>query len=153
MEENERVSRVQLMKLLVACLYFAQSYRSGLRIRVNTLDVALKTARKRGAFPPWGKKNLHFANGRLRTVCIELEELLNLAFDCGCIEYDPPFCFMRIATGPRVALQFLREIGVGKKKARRWGRFIREALEELEKEQREIQSKFHKTASRLILLS
>lgn len=135
MEEGERVSKVRLMKLLVVCLYFAQSYGEGLRIRVNrnALDAALKTARKRGAFPPWGKRNLHFAEGRLGIVCVELKELLNIAYDCSCIKYDQSFCFVKVATSLRVALQFLRDIGIGKNKAKKWGRFIREALEKEER--------------------
>ncbi len=131
MEKSERINRVKLMELLVICLYFAQSYgkESRIRVNINALDIALKSARRRGAFPPWGKKNLHFANGRSGIICIELEELLRIAYDCGCIEYDQTCCFARVIISQKVALQFLKEIGIGKKKARKWGRFIREELE------------------------
>ena len=127
MVENERATKLQMAKLLVCCLFFTGMTR--IPTNKNLLDGAIKSARRRGAFPPWGKRGLHFADGRTGTVCVELDELLQLASSCGFLEYDSSYCLTKVVVSRWVILKLLREeLGVGKKKARKWGRFIREGF-------------------------
>ncbi len=131
MEENNRVSKLELAELLICCFFFAGKEPDGwFRVDENTLGAALKSARKRGAFPPWGKKNLHFASGRAGIVCIELAELLNLAAECLLLEFDSSFRRAKVTISRRIFQGFLADLEIGEKKARRWGRFIKEGLEE-----------------------
>lgn len=130
MAKNGIVANLQMVKLLAGCLFFAREAKSGwIPVNGHILDAAIKSAREKGAFPPWGKKGLHFANGRTGLVCIELEELLDLMCQYCLLEYDSTFCRARFLVSERVIRSLLKEIGVDGWKARKWGRFIREGLE------------------------
>ena len=95
------------------------------------LDRALEIAVEREAFPSWVRDRLNFADSRVGLQCVELPELLDWAQRAQITTApNPSYHSTQVQIGREAALQMLSDLNVAEEDAIRWGRLLREAVDE-----------------------
>ena len=95
------------------------------------LDRALKIAVEREAFPVWFREQLHFVDSRVGLQCVELPDLLDWAQRAQITTApNPSYQSTQVQISRRAALQMLSDLDVAEEDAVKWGRLLREAVDE-----------------------
>lgn len=95
------------------------------------LDRALKTTVERGAFPSWVRDELHFVDSRVGLQCVELPELLDWAQRAQITTApNPSYRSTQVQISRKAALLMLSDLHVAEEDAVKWGRLLREAVDE-----------------------
>ena len=122
-----------LTELLYSCWIISggtSEAKQSLPTSRGLLDVALKTAIDKGAFPDWARKQLHFVNGRMGLVCPELPVIQRLATSLKITsEPNPSYVKTDVVVGETVALRSLAFLGISEEDAKGWGKCLRDAVE------------------------
>ncbi len=95
------------------------------------LDRALEIAVEREAFPSWVRDRLNFADSRVGLQCVELPELLDWAQRAQITTApNPSYHSTQVQISREAALQMLSDLNIAEEDAIRWGRLLREAVNE-----------------------
>lgn len=98
------------------------------------LDLALRDAVKNGAFSGSYGGALHFVESRMGLQCLELESILEEAQQSGLASVpNPSYKKAVVEATPRVARWILARMDVSEEEARRWGKILRDSVEDAKK--------------------
>ena len=94
------------------------------------LDRAIRTAMKRGAFPPWVHEELNFVDSRIGLQCVELPSLLNWAQRAQLTTApNPTYQSTQVQISRVAARKILSDLDVSEDDASEWGAILRQAVD------------------------
>jgi hypothetical protein len=95
----------------------------------GVLDYALRDAVRRGAFPEWARRQLHFVSGDAGLSCPELASIERLATGMKFTsDPNPSYTRTTVIVGEPLARRCLAKLNIPDAQAKQWGITLREAV-------------------------
>lgn len=96
----------------------------------GALDLALATLWEHAEIPDWARRELHFAENKVRLVCAESPELISVASQAYLLRFDSTYRRVTPSDCRWLHNFCLQRIGMSRSEARRYGEALVRRLEQ-----------------------
>lgn len=115
------------------CSWASSTTTPALPVSDGSLALALKQMQEAGELPDWIANKLHFAESRTGLVCVELEDILNMAQTAQIAEpADTTYRSLQHNTNLQTREYYLRIIDMRLPTARNYGRILRNRVQAIQ---------------------